>query len=583
MTSKKDPTTKSINEYVEIIEKLFRNNQLDKYIRYAVFPNFKNLAHGDRIDFEYPLTAIIGPNGSGKSSILHALYGMPYKSSTSRFWFSTTLDPIQEGKDKGPNRYFYSHLIRDLSKWVETKKVRGRKNEAYWEPARVSIPDGMSPMPRFDPKEAEYRSKDRWNPVVRDPIYISFKYHFSAFDRIYHINNTKLSLASKIEQVKKGAEKLSRVIERDKQSFKPGGVEAVYEHRNLTEDELLWVNYILGKQYLEARYIEHRLYGKERGSSVIFHCNQDKYSEAFAGSGELAIVHLVVSLINSNRNSLILLDEPETSLHPGAQEKLIKFLLSEIVNKHLQVILTTHSPTIANCLPSKALKALFEVDNNKTTVTDVQHPQMAFNRIGHAPSDKKLIIVEDSLLSAIVDVAIDELEEWEQEIITTQIPSSGGDDVFKNLVPFFMQHEQSAHFILDGDKVAKQQIDYENLDSKDSAALYKIIKESYDCKPLYLKEENKSACIDYLLWARERVHYLNSVCPEAVFLELLNIDSTGLTNLQAKERLVQYLDKEKLGSDASTQKTLFNLYLRKDKTNKYVAHITSILKQICSA
>ena len=107
MTSKKDPATKSINEYVEIIEKLFRNNQLDKYIRYAVFPNFKNLAHGDRIDFEYPLTAIIGPNGSGKSSILHALYGMPYKSSTSRFWFSTTLDPIQEGKDKGPNRYFY--------------------------------------------------------------------------------------------------------------------------------------------------------------------------------------------------------------------------------------------------------------------------------------------------------------------------------------------------------------------------------------------------------------------------------------------------------------------------------------------
>ena len=44
---------------------------------------------------------------------------------------------------------------------------------------------------------------------------------------------------------------------------------------------------------------------------------------------------------------LLLLDEPETSLHPGAQVKLQRYILDQIKKKHLQVVISTHAPAFA--------------------------------------------------------------------------------------------------------------------------------------------------------------------------------------------------------------------------------------------
>lgn len=52
----------------------------------------------------------------------------------------------------------------------------------------------------------------------------------------------------------------------------------------------------------------------------------------------------------------MLLDEPEVSLHPGAQENLKEYLLEAIKTKKLQVVISTHSPTLIKGLPSSAIK-----------------------------------------------------------------------------------------------------------------------------------------------------------------------------------------------------------------------------------
>ena len=583
MSENDNLTERSIEEYVEILRRLCEKKQLDKFIEYAVFPHFKNLEYGARIDFKFPITAVVGPNGSGKSSILHALYGMPYRYSTSRFWFSTNLDPIEEGKEKGPNRYFYSHLIRDIGKSVETKKIRRKRNESYWEPARESVPDGMKKISeKISSKEKSYRAADRWYPTFRNPIYISFKYQFSAFDRAFHVNNTGMTLVERIEKIKKSAKKIDVVISGNKKSYKPGGVEAVFNHRLLNEKELFWVNFILGKKYNEARYIEHRLYEKEKGTSVIFQTNSEKYSEAFAGSGELAVVNLVTKLMNGNEHDLVLLDEPETSLHPGAQECLIKFLMWCVLDKKYQIVLSTHSPTISQILPKEGVFALLETDQGRTAISSVEHPHMVFNRIGHVPENKILVMVEDNLLLKLVEVALDKLEDWKKERLKFHVPASGGDEVFKYLVPIHSRENTDVHYILDGDKEAQADLDIERIENLDGKAIYQRIKDAYKCEPLHLGKSDKQECLEYVQRVQQRVHYLDAICPEIVFLKLIkeNAETDGLTNEKAKDELVKILDSRKLGSSAKEQHTLFNLYLREDEDNEHVIRMASILNEI---
>lgn len=81
-----------------------------------------------------------------------------------------------------------------------------------------------------------------------------------------------------------------------------------------------------------------------------------RYSEAFAGSGEFAVVMLVVGVTEAPPKSLILLDEPEVSLHPGAQRKLMEFLYEQAkINSH-QIAISTHAPEIIRSLPASAIK-----------------------------------------------------------------------------------------------------------------------------------------------------------------------------------------------------------------------------------
>ena len=67
-----------INKLIGVVRKFKPGAKLKHYIGYAQFPSFKSLEPSTRIDFDFPLTALVGPNGSGKSSVLHALWGMPY-------------------------------------------------------------------------------------------------------------------------------------------------------------------------------------------------------------------------------------------------------------------------------------------------------------------------------------------------------------------------------------------------------------------------------------------------------------------------------------------------------------------------
>lgn len=386
------------------------------YITHIRFPRFKNIADGTRIDFTFPVTALVGSNGSGKTSVLNALYGAPAGHSTAQYWFSTKVDPIEEG-DGSPSRFIYGHRNVKFNDVIETRKARVRKNRNglpdpnYWEPTKETTGDGMIVPELKANKVYTGRSKDRWNPVSRKVLYINFRKELSAFDKYFYFGKeplphapakkgakvSPLRISSKMDQVRHDAELLARVIDAGNTSYIHRGRKVATQNRLLSKEELAMVSYVLGREYEEARWIRHRLFKGDGGLSVVFKTKHGRYSEAFAGSGEVAVTSCVVQVLAAKRGTLVLLDEPEVSLHPGAQERLLAFLSKMARTRQLQVVFSTHSPHLLTELPDDAIKAFHQLDDGRFVVLPSTHPYAAFRRLGAVGGGEVRILVEDKL------------------------------------------------------------------------------------------------------------------------------------------------------------------------------------------
>jgi len=310
-----------VNALIESIERKFSQKKFNKFIHEINFARFKSFAPNAKIVMKFPVTLLVGPNGGGKSSILHAAWGMPLKFSTSRFWFSTPVDPI-DFDHTNQNRYWYKHYIQPIDLMVQCRKMCGNKRHGYWEPTRPAQKEGMEEMPAKDVSNEKFMSPsgDRWNQVDRTPYYINSKSESNAFDRFFY-SVDHASLEARQDHFVRYSRQLKIAAENNSSTLYYYGVQRIKENYEIPTELLNSINRILGKKYISARYINHSLYDRNFSPSVIFETSKRKYSESFAGSGELAVVNYVVSLGKVDDFDLVLLDEPETSLHPGAQKK----------------------------------------------------------------------------------------------------------------------------------------------------------------------------------------------------------------------------------------------------------------------
>src|ERR1019366_10504144 len=77
------------------------------------------------------------------------------------------------------------------------------------------------------------------------------------------------------------------------------------------------------------------------------------------GTGELAIFFFWWSIERASRDAVLLIEEPETYLSPGSQEALCNFLIQAAVEKHLTLVVTSHSPKIISSLSDENLVFVF--------------------------------------------------------------------------------------------------------------------------------------------------------------------------------------------------------------------------------
>lgn len=100
-------------------------------------------------------------------------------------------------------------------------------------------------------------------------------------------------------------------------------------------------NSVLGKvlDFIPKWHIEQ----SDNGNHYIkFDFNDSFHNSDGIGEGLLSIFTIVDALYDSSENNLIFIDEPELSLHPALQKKLLNLFLE--YSEKMQIVITTHSP-----------------------------------------------------------------------------------------------------------------------------------------------------------------------------------------------------------------------------------------------
>lgn len=552
---------KSINkdflEYVEDIHSAYGRGQYDPMITDISFLNYKNVSNSAKLEFNFPVSLIIGPNGTNKTSILRALESCPGRKSLSDYWFDTKLDPISMSESQKPE-YFYSYSIpgnkNDITPQVRYRRAlkRGREDRDYFETAR---PSPKLKMKRVKFSEipadlADYHKTSRWKPVDKEVIYIDMRQRVSAYDinKSFGLEEYLFRRGKNRKRISATQQMKNRIRRTSNRMFdifqiadsgtsadeivKELNSLAVYHGASrvegipvsLSEEEVKWVSHILGRTYAKITILHHSFFGlpgitvkvevKNNDDAV----NSTEYSEAYAGSGEYAVIMMVHQIYAAKEKSLILMDEPENSLHPESQRRLMKYILYEASNKKIQFIISSHSQYMSENMPDKSRIMLYLNENGTVEVESCVGHSRAFIGIGGVPQaviGKIIIQAEDNLAARILRETIfrksrHKMDQYEFKVF------GGVNDAYNRLIPTYIKDfRKDVFLVFDGDQNYHDVNDISNRlkDKFQDEDSYKYI----SCKvALYLGRKGYVAVRDAL--EKDRFDVVESVSYEAVFL-----------------------------------------------------------------
>lgn len=306
------------------------------------------------IDVESPITAFCGLNGTGKSTLLQ-LASAAYKSPTTQakpyyikdFIVVGTLDP---------------HPFRDDAS-VEYR---------FWQENNSTKPLTLSRNSRTC----------RWQGYGRRP------------ERPVFFAGIGLYLP-KIEQRDFIVRNANRLI--------------VSSSSAVNQRVKRWTCQVLGCSY-DTIHSNQVSYSHRTGEVLQVKRAGEKYSEAHMGYGEGRSQHLIAILETLPDQSLVLIEEPETSLHPSAQYQFGKYLMDVSSTKKHQIFLTTHSEYLLEALPSKSRIYLHKRESDINVLTGLTSSQ-AKSLMTHGYHKALCILVEDECAKSILTEIIRRIDQ----------------------------------------------------------------------------------------------------------------------------------------------------------------------------
>ena len=306
------------------------------YIEYISIQGFRGFKEKEKINFAYPdnekneksgLNILVGQNCSGKSTILEVI--------------KLLMTHIKGG-------YYLSKSMSDS----ETELEIEMKNTDCITTAKI---DNRKTFVEIN------TTKDEGKP---DDV-ISSKNYFLVPSRKNVVSNNLYNNSDNIENfVRSYNGNNSQYINRRNSNLNNEFISvltAIYSDQNKKKkfDEIL-------NKFLED--IEWNLYMSDEQENAFVVNIKDKCGETFfdgVGDGVITIIYICVGLLMLEENlvSVLLIDEPEVSLHPEVIKKIGK-VISEYSYKY-QIIISTHSPYLIDWDSIKSGGKLIRTVNDK--------------------------------------------------------------------------------------------------------------------------------------------------------------------------------------------------------------------------
>ncbi|WP_329169775.1 AAA family ATPase [Streptomyces decoyicus] len=254
------------------------------------------------LSFESPITAIAGLNGTGKSTIVQlATCAFPqpddhpyYRFYVKHFFPVSVVDPEPFSSDA---QVGYAYAV-----------------EGAATPQHLTVS----------------RKAKEWSGYKRQPPRATYYIGFTQF--------------------------LPKVERRDFSIYGARHLE-LGEARQLVPETAQMVGRILGLPYEQLGFTNVQTGNRSSELAMATRAGR-QYSENHMGFGEGRVVYMVNTLEAAPPKSLIVLEEPETSLHGDAQIRLARYLVDVANRRGHQIILTTHSASILGQLGRKSVVCL---------------------------------------------------------------------------------------------------------------------------------------------------------------------------------------------------------------------------------
>jgi predicted ATPase len=163
----------------------------------------------------------------------------------------------------------------------------------------------------------------------------------------------------------------------------------------LHERDLRLLSFVLNKQYEAALIYEIDDYPNlDPFPVVVVNEHGVTYDVRTMSLGEISVFTIFWALHRAEKNSIILLEEPETFLSPVSQGAFFDYLAHLCVQKQLSLVLTTHSPQMFARLSKEQIKFIYRTPGG-AKLAPVQQFEAMRRAVGIKSEVDLILVVED--------------------------------------------------------------------------------------------------------------------------------------------------------------------------------------------
>ena len=315
--------------------------------------NYKNLKNL-KMNFEkegkvLDLVVLAGINGSGKTRILESIFDFCESNARDKVKISLVLEDDEMEAQKELNtqkkeyyeneKYSSSFPISDTSLLVALKAYEGYKD--VHEIVFMRVREGLKKLKVF-PKIIYVPTETNFQKVeIASPMLVR-EYKFLNIVDTELIKDVPSYIATKI-------------------------IEMANDQEDTPMQEIRTAVFKEINEIFEILDLDIKISGiSKNAKSIPIFTNSagDKFdiNELSSGEKQLFLRTLAIKMLNPE-NSIILIDEPELSLHPKWQQRIVDVYRK--IGKNNQIIIATHSPHILGSVKKENIMLLDKDDEGK--------------------------------------------------------------------------------------------------------------------------------------------------------------------------------------------------------------------------